>query len=67
MNNLDVVLHFFGASEATLPYAQEYIEILLCANPITFLFLSLNNLLRGNGFPKKSLESTLLTVGLNLV
>lgn len=65
--NLDVVLHFFGASEATLPYAQEYIEILLCANPITFLFLSLNNLLRGNGFPKKSLESTLLTVGLNLI
>lgn len=50
--NLDVVLHFFGASEATLPYAREYIGILLCANPITFLFLSLNNLLRGNGFPK---------------
>ena len=65
--NLDVVLYFFGASEATLPYAREYIGILLCANPITFLFLSLNNLLRGNGFPKKSLESTLLTVGLNLV
>lgn len=65
--NLDVVLYFFGASEATLQYAREYIGILLCANPITFLFLSLNNLLRGNGFPKKSLESTLLTVGLNLV
>ncbi|WP_286439258.1 MATE family efflux transporter [Bacteroides acidifaciens] len=64
--NLDTVLRFFGASESTLPYAKEYIEILLRANPITFLFLSLNNLLRGNGFPKKSLESTLLTVGLNL-
>ncbi len=65
--NLDTVLRFFGASESTLPYAKEYIEILLRANPITFLFLSLNNLLRGNGFPKKSLESTLLTVGLNLI
>ena len=65
--NLDKILWFFGASESTLPYAKEYIEILLRANPITFLFLSLNNLLRGNGFPKKSLESTLLTVGLNLI
>lgn len=65
--NLDTILWFFGASESTLPYAKEYIEILLRANPITFLFLSLNNLLRGNGFPKKSLESTLLTVGLNLI
>ncbi len=65
--NLDTVLRFFGASESTLPYAKEYIEILLRANPITFLFLNLNNLLRGNGFPKKSLESTLLTVGLNLI
>lgn len=50
--NLDTVLRFFGASESTLPFAKEYIEILLRANPITFLFLSLNNLLRGNGFPK---------------
>ena len=65
--NLDTILWFFGASESTLPYVKEYIEILLRANPITFLFLSLNNLLRGNGFPKKSLESTLLTVGLNLI
>lgn len=65
--NLDTILWFFGASESTFPYAKEYIEILLRANPITFLFLSLNNLLRGNGFPKKSLESTLLTVGLNLI
>lgn len=65
--NLDTILRFFGASDSTLPYAREYIEILLRANPVTFLFLSLNNLLRGNGFPKKSLESTLLTVGLNLI
>lgn len=65
--NLNTILRFFGASDSTLPYAREYIEILLRANPITFLFLSLNNLLRGNGFPKKSLESTLLTVGLNLI
>jgi len=65
--NLDTILWFFGASESTIPYAKEYIEILLRANTITFLFLSLNNLLRGNGFPKKSLESTLLTVGLNLI
>lgn len=65
--NLDTILRFFGASDSTLLYAREYIEILLRANPVTFLFLSLNNLLRGNGFPKKSLESTLLTVGLNLI
>lgn len=65
--NLDVILYFFGASKSILPYAREYIVIMLFANPITFLFLSLNNLLRGNGFPRKSLESTLMTVGLNLI
>lgn len=65
--NLDVILYFFGASKSILPYAREYIVIMLFANPITFLFLSLNNLLRGNGYPRKSLESTLITVGLNLI
>ena len=32
---LDPILYFFGASEETLPYARDYIEVILVGNVIT--------------------------------
>ena len=34
---LDPILYFFGASDTTLPYAREYISIILYGNIITHL------------------------------
>lgn len=64
---LDPVLRFFGASEATLPYAREYMEIILLGNVVTHMYLGLNAVLRAAGHPRKSMNATILTVILNAI
>ena len=49
---LDNILYFFGASEATLPYAREFMQVLLYGNAITHLYLGINAALRAAGHPK---------------
>lgn len=61
------VLQFFGASDATLPYAHEYMLILLAFNPITHLYFGLNAMLRATNRPKSAMYATFYTVGLNIV
>ncbi|MBR4975122.1 MAG: MATE family efflux transporter, partial [Bacteroidales bacterium] len=46
---LDPILYFFGASDQTLPYAREYMVIILLANVITHIYFGLNSLLRSSG------------------
>ena len=64
---LDPVLYFFGASEATLPYAREYMEIILLGNVVTHMYLGLNAVMRAAGHPRKSMYATIITVILNSV
>lgn len=62
---LDHILYFFGASETTISYAREYMQIILIGNVITHLYLGLNSLVRASGHPKKAMVATFLTVILN--
>ena len=62
---LDPILYFFGASETTISYAREYMQIILIDNVITHLYLGLNSLVRASGHPKKAMVATFLTVILN--
>ena len=62
---LDPILYFFGASETTISYAREYMQIILLGNVITHLYLGLNSLVRASGHPKKAMAATFLTVILN--
>lgn len=64
---LDPILFFFGASEETLPYARDFMSVLLLGNPISFVFIGLNNVMRATGYPKKAMLSSLLTVGVNII
>ncbi len=64
---LDEILLFFGASDDTLPYARSFMQVLVLANPISFLFISLNNVMRATGYPRKAMLSSLLTVGVNVM
>ena len=59
---LDPILHFFGASAETLPYARDFMQVLLLGTPIAFVFIGLNNIMRATGYPKKAMLSSLLTV-----
>ncbi|MDR1525881.1 MAG: MATE family efflux transporter [Tannerella sp.] len=62
---LDPILYFFGASENTISYAHEYMEIILYGNVITHLYFGLNNVLRSSGHPRKAMMLTVTTVVLN--
>jgi len=52
---LTPMLHFFGASSATMPYAQEYMRILLFFIVFDFLAMGMNGLLRAEGNSKRSM------------
>jgi putative MATE family efflux protein len=64
---LDPILYFFGASEATLPYAHQYMVVILLGNVVTHMFLGLNALLRSTGRPQKAMYTTLCSVLINVV
>jgi len=59
---LDPILTFFGASANTLPFARDYMRILLFGNVITHLYFGLNNLIRSSGNPRLAMGLTLFTV-----
>jgi len=62
---LDPVLYFFGASENTLPYAREYMQVILIGNVFTHMYLGLNAVLRSSGFPKLAMFATFASVVIN--
>ncbi len=64
---LDPILYFFGASENTISYAREYMQIILAGNVITHVYFGLNSLLRSAGHPKKAMAATIMTVLLNAI
>ena len=64
---IDEILYFFGASEATLPYAKTYMVIIIYGNIITHLTHGLTNVLRVIGHPNKAMVSVLFGVFINLL
>lgn len=64
---LEPILYFFGASDATLPYAKEYMYIILIGNIITHAYLGLNAILRSVGHPRMAMNATIATVISNAI
>lgn len=64
---LDPILRFFGASEVTLPYAREFMEVILLGNIITHMYFGMNAVLRAAGKPRHAMYATLFTVACNIV
>lgn len=62
---LTPILYFFGASEATIGYASDYMEIILLGNIITHLYFGLNAVLRSSGNPQQAMYATICTVVIN--
>jgi len=59
---LDPILIFFGASATTLPYARDFMQVILWGTPISYTMISLNNVMRATGYPKKAMLSSMITV-----
>ena len=64
---LDPILRFFGASDATLPYAREFMEIILAGNVVTHMYFGMNAVLRAAGKPRHAMYATLFTVACNII
>lgn len=64
---LDEILTLFGATPETLPYAREFMQVILYGTPIAFVFIGLNNIMRATGYPAKAMVSALLSVGVNVI
>ena len=62
---LDPILYFFGASEETLPYARDYMEVILLGNVITHVYMGLNEVMRASGYPQRAMMATLFAVLIN--
>ena len=64
---LDPILRFFGASDATLPFARSYMVIISLGNIVTHLYFGLNSVVRSSGNPKLAMGLTLFTVISNAI
>lgn len=64
---LDPILYFFGASEQTLPYARDYMVIILLGNVFSHMYFGMNSVLRAVGKPRQAMNATIFTVVLNTI
>ena len=64
---MDPILRFFGASDATLPYARDYMTLIAIGNAVTHLYFGLNAIVRSSGNPRLAMGLTLFTVTSNAI
>ena len=62
---LDPILCFFGASDATIGYARDFMQIILGGTIVTHMYLSLNEVIRASGYPRRAMTIMLTAVVLN--
>ncbi len=63
---LDPILRLFGASDTSLPYAHDYMAILLPGLMMNNLCFSFNNIIRATGYPTKAMVTMFIGAGINL-
>lgn len=64
---LDPLLELFGGSERTIPYAMEYLQVVVPANIFTVLGLAYNAIMRASGYPAKAMQTMIIGAVVNIV
>ena len=64
---LDPILYFFGASDKTIPFARDYMTIIILGNTFSHLMHGFNGIIRSSGHPKTAMGLTLFTVIFNAI
>ena len=64
---LDPILRFFGASDATIPYARSFMEVILAGNVISHMYFGMNAVLRAASKPRHAMMATIFTVLMNII
>lgn len=61
------LLMLFGASDATLPFADEYLTIYLCGSLFVMIGLGMNSFINSQGFGKTGMLTVLIGAILNII
>ena len=64
---LDPILYFFGASEQTIPYARNFMQVIMAGTMITHMYFGMNAALRAAGKPRQAMYATIFTVVMNII
>lgn len=61
------LLTWFGGSEQTIPYAQDYLYIAIPANLLASLSFGFNAVMRASGYPKKAMITMMIGAVANVI
>ncbi|MDD4142926.1 MAG: MATE family efflux transporter, partial [Bacteroidales bacterium] len=64
---LKPILILFGAGEENLPYAYDYMLVIILGNIFTHLYYGMNNALRTTGYPRAVMTVTIITIITNCI
>jgi putative MATE family efflux protein len=64
---IDPLLRLFGASEEILPYARDYLSVILWGTAFRCYAMSHNNIIRSEGRAKVAMTTMLIGAGVNIV
>lgn len=63
----DPILKVFGASDAILPYARDYMSIIFIGSPLIVFTMSMNNVIRSEGAAKVAMYSMIVGAVANII
>lgn len=61
------ILHAFGATEAILPYALDYMSVIFLGSPLIIFCMSMNNVIRSEGAAKVAMYSMIIGAIANII
>lgn len=64
---LDEILIIFGATENILPYARDYLQVMIIGTVFSLLAMGANNLIRAEGAASFSMKIMLVSAVINLI
>lgn len=64
---IDPILRAFGASDATIPYARDFILYMLPGLLMTNIAFGFNNIMRSSGYPQRAMFTMIIGAVLNLI
>lgn len=67
LSTLDATLLHFGGTPASIPYARDYLSVILYGNIFTHISFGMNHLMRAEGNAKRAMKAMLLGGAANIV
>lgn len=64
---MDPILKAFGATDVTIPYATDYLQIIIPFTILNNLSFGFNNMMRASGYPRKAMYTMLISAIANVI